>query len=129
MNSAPSPSPLAEEQASLWAARLDGSALSAADRTTLDTWLAADPAHRVLLSSYCQFSADLEQQLPLLAGIRDGWEENPTATKTVRPLPWLRWPALAGAALMVAAALAVILWQGRPQNHFPPRLIAAGLNT
>jgi transmembrane sensor len=118
MNSSPQNSMLAEEQASLWAARLDGSVLSATDRTALDTWLAADPAHRALLTSYCQFSADLEQQLPLLAGIRDELAEAKTATKTVQPLPWLRWPILAGAALMAAAALAVILWRGQPQNHF-----------
>ena len=109
---------LAEEQASLWAARLDGSVLSAADRTALDAWLATDPAHRVLLSAYCQFSADLEQQLPLLAGVRDELADTPTAAKTAQPLPWLRWPILAGATLTVAAALAVILWQGRPQNQF-----------
>ena len=118
MNSVPHHSTLAEEQASLWAARLDGSVLSAADRADLDAWLEADPSHRALLSSFCQFSADLEQQLPLLAGIRDGWVETPTAIKTAPPLPWLRWPRLAGATLMVAAALAVILWQGRPQNQF-----------
>jgi transmembrane sensor len=109
---------LAEEQASLWAARLDGSVLSAVDRTALEAWLATDPAHRVLLSAYCQFSADLEQQLPLLAGVRDELAESSTATKTAQPLPWLRWPILAGAALTVAAALVVILWQGRPQNQF-----------
>jgi transmembrane sensor len=114
---APTPPP-AEEQASLWAARLDGSVLSPTDRTALDEWLAADPAHRALLSAYCQFSADLEQQLPLLAGLRDELAETKTAAKTAQPLPWLRWPTLAGAALMAAAALAVILWQGRPQNHF-----------
>jgi len=54
------------EQAALWAARLDGSTLTAADRNALDAWLAENPAHRTLLSSYCQFSADLEQQLPAL---------------------------------------------------------------
>ncbi len=118
MKSAQKFSPLAEEQASLWAARLDGSVLSAAARAELDAWLASDLAHRVLLSSYCQFSADLEQQLPLLAGIRDELPESTTAAKTAQPLPWLRWPTLAGATLMVAAALAVILWQGQPQNQF-----------
>ena len=117
MNPTPQHSHLAEEQASLWAARLDGSVLTAADRTALEEWLAHDPAHRVLLSSYCQFSADLEQQLPLLAGVRDELAESPTAAKTAQPLPWLRWPILAGAMLTVAAGLAVILWQGRPQNQ------------
>jgi transmembrane sensor len=116
----PSPhfSAAAEEQASLWAARLDGSVLSAADRTGLDRWLAADPAHRALLSSYCQFSADLEQQLPLLAGIKDELVESTAAAQTSRSLPWLRWPILAGAMLTAAAVVAVFLWQGRPQNHF-----------
>ncbi len=118
MKPVPSNSTLAEEQASLWAARLDGSVLSAADRAALDAWLEADPSHRPLLSTFCQFSADLEQQLPLLAGIRDELAETPTAAKTAQPLPWLRWPTLAGATLMVAAALAVILWQGQPQNQF-----------
>ena len=111
-------SPGAEEQAALWAARLDGSTLSAADRTSLNTWLEADPAHRLLLSAYCQFSADLEQQLPLLAGIGDELAEQRTATKTVGLLPRLRWPLWAGAALTAAAAVAVVLWLGRPQNQF-----------
>ena len=118
MRSTPQNYLLAEEQASVWAARLDGSVLSAADRLALDAWLEADPSHRALLSSFCQFSADLEQQLPLLAGIRDEMAEVNTAAKTAQPLPWLRWPILAGAALMAAAVLAVILWQGRPQNQF-----------
>lgn len=113
------PSAPAEEQASLWAARLDGSPLTAADRTALDTWLASDPAHRALLSSYCQFSADLEQQLPLLAGIRDELAEAQTVAKTDRSPLWLSRPLWAGAALTAAAVLAaVFLWPVRPQNQF-----------
>ncbi|MBI2497024.1 MAG: FecR/PupR family sigma factor regulator, partial [Opitutae bacterium] len=101
------PDPVTDEQASFWAARLDGSVLSAADRTALDAWLAADPAHRAALSAYCQFSADLEQQLPLLEGIKDGPAGNPTALTTAQPRPWLRWPLMAGAALSAAAAVAL----------------------
>ena len=37
------PDPQAEEQASLWAARLEGSNLSDSDRAELDSWLAGDP--------------------------------------------------------------------------------------
>jgi transmembrane sensor len=119
MNIVRHPATLADEQASLWAARLDGSALSAADRTALDAWLAADPAHRALLSSYCQFSADLEQQLPLLAGIRDELAESQTVAKTARSLPWLSRPLWAGAALLaIAVVVAVVLWPNRPQNQF-----------
>lgn len=119
MNTAPHHSALADEQASLWAARLEGSVLSAADRTALDAWLAADPAHRALLSGYCQFSADLEQQLPLLAGIRDELAESQTVAKTDRSLPWLSRPLWAGAALLAVAVLAaVFLWPARPQNQF-----------
>lgn len=119
MNTAPHHSALADEQASLWAARLEGSVLSAADRIALDAWLAADPAHRALLSAYCQFSADLEQQLPLLAGIRDELAESPTAAKTARSLPWLSRPLWAGAALLaVAVVAAVFLWPARPRNQF-----------
>ena len=58
----------AEDQAALWAARLDGSTLSAADRAELEAWLAKDPRHRALLSQYCQFSSDLEDYLPALVG-------------------------------------------------------------
>ncbi len=117
MNPSPSLALSRDEQASLWAARLEGSVLSAADRSALDAWLDTDPAHRPLLSSYCQFSADLEQQLPLLAGVRDELAESPTASKAARSFPWWRRPALAGATLAAAAALAVFLWPGQPQNH------------
>jgi len=119
MKSAHSPSTLAEEQASLWAARLDGSPLAAADRTALEAWLAADPAHRPLLSSYCQFSADLEQQLPLLAGIRDELAEIQAVAKTARTLPWSSRPLWAGTALLaIAVVAAVFLWPARPPGQF-----------
>ena len=109
--------PTVEEQASLWAARLDGSVLSATDRSALDKWLAGHPSHRALLAQYCQFSTDLEQQLPLIEGIREQSVEIP-APKTAQPYPWLRWPMMAGATLTAAAAVALIFWLARPQ----PRL-------
>ncbi|HRG55415.1 MAG TPA: FecR domain-containing protein [Lacunisphaera sp.] len=118
MKPANHPSVLADEQAALWAACLDGSTLSAADRHALDAWLAADPGHRALLSSYCQFSADLEQQLPLLAGIRDELVELQTVARTTRSFPWLSRPLWAGAALMAVAVLAaVFLWPARRQTQ------------
>jgi transmembrane sensor len=116
MNSSASPDPLVEEQASLWAARLDGGNLSSAHRDELESWLAADPARRLLLSAYCQFSTDLEQQLPLLAGIKDEVAEIKTAHQTAARHPWLRWPTLAGASLIAAAAIAVFLWPRPPRD-------------
>jgi len=111
-------SPAAEEEAALWAARLDGSVLTAEQRLALDAWLAADAAHRTLLSHYCQFSADLEQQLPLIEGIREMSAGTLAAPETVTPLPWLRRPMLAGAMLTAAAAVALAFWLARPQPQF-----------
>ncbi len=106
--------PTIDEQASLWAAKLDGSVLTASERTALDAWLAAAPAHRAALSSYCQFSADLEQQLPLLAGIPETAAENQHELTTARPRPGLFRPMWVGAMLTAAAAaVALVLWTGR----------------
>jgi transmembrane sensor len=113
----PLPASTAAEEAALWAARLDGSVLTAGQRTALEAWLAAHPAHRGLLSAYCQFSADLEQQLPLLEGIREETAEI-TAPRTAQPHPWLRWPILAGVTLTAAAAVTVALWVARPRTQF-----------
>lgn len=107
----------AEEQAALWAARLDGSALSAADREELAAWIAANPAHRELLTAFCQFSVDLEQQLPSLTGIRDQIAEARVPRSNALPTPWLRRPRLAGVALAAAAALAFAFWLGRPPTQ------------
>ena len=102
----------AEEQASLWAARLDGGNLTAADRAALDAWLAQNPTHRSLLSRYCQFSADLEEHL--LALVATGAvtlppEEEPQPARHHWSLPWF-----AGASLAAAAAVAFVVWLARP---------------
>jgi transmembrane sensor len=110
--------PASDEQASLWAAKLDGSLMSAADRSVLDEWLAEHPRHRMLLSQYCQFSADLEQQMPLIEGIRELSAETRKTTATARSFPWLRRPMMAGAALTAAAAVALGFWLMRPQQQF-----------
>jgi len=101
--------PASEEQAALWAARLDGSTLTATDRAALDAWLAEDSAHRTLLSRYCQFSADLEQQLPAL--VAAGAVDMPADAAPRRRGRWLPWGA--GAALAAAAAIALMLTLNR----------------
>jgi transmembrane sensor len=100
----------AEETAALWAARLDGSELSSADRAQLNAWLQADPSHRVILSSYCQFSADLEQ--PLTALVESGVLTLPPADVATKPS---RWKWFAGSLLMAAAAAVVFaIWIAQP---------------
>lgn len=96
----------ADEQAALWAARLDGSELTAADRRALESWLAEAPAHRALLSSYCRLSAELEAQIPALQGAAQTPDER--SGRPHRP----RW--IAPLALAAAAGLAIGLWLGRP---------------
>lgn len=104
----------AESDAALWAARLDGSTLSVDQNNELARWLAADPTHRTLLAGYCQLSADLEQHLPLIEGIKEESAALRLAPETARPSPWLRWPRLAGVALTAAAAVALALWVTPP---------------
>ena len=109
------PDPAAEEQASLWAARLEGSKLGPGQRAELDSWLDADPGRRELLSGYLQFSSDLGLLLPELAA--SGRVEMPPggaqASRRWNP----RW-AVAGA--LAAAALAAVAWLewpgGRPER-------------
>lgn len=118
--------PAAEEQAALWAARLEGSSLAAADHAALEAWLAENPGHRTLLSQYRQFSADLEEQLPALvaagavamparpassfakaaAGRQDG---SVTSSRRGWSPKWL-----AGAALAAAALVMLAVWLAKP---------------
>jgi transmembrane sensor len=126
MNPSPSiPNPAAEEQAALWAARLDGGLLSIDDQAALNTWLDADPGHRSLLSSYCQFSADLEEQLPeLVAAGRVAIPEEKRRSSRAR---WFAGLTLAAAALLVFG-----LWLGQPgasQPHLEIALASAKRET
>ena len=107
---ASAPSSAAAEEAALWAARLDGDPLDGARRAELDAWLARDPRHRALLSGYCQFSADLETQLPAL--VVGGVVKMPAvAAPTRRPPVFLRW---SGVGLAAAAVVALAVWIARP---------------
>jgi transmembrane sensor len=109
MNSSPQPiSSAVDTEAALWAARLEGGTLTATDRNALDTWLAASPVHRAALSSYCQFSADLEVQLPALVA----------AGRVAMPAPVPRrrwsWPLLTASALAATVAVALTVYLVRP---------------
>ena len=113
MNSTPQHhDPVADEQAALWAARLDGDTLDRAQRAELDAWLASKPAHRALLSRYCQFSADLEEQVPAL--VAAGSVSIPISAQPRDRRRW-KWtfPRLASVTL-AAAAVAVTFTILRP---------------
>ncbi|MDB6128392.1 MAG: fec operon regulator FecR [Verrucomicrobia bacterium] len=106
--------PADEEQASLWAARLDsGAPLSSTDRVALDAWLAGAPAHRELLSSYCQFSADLERKLTVIA---EASSLDLPASSARRGSHWGRWAAVT--TLAAAAAIAFVTLRS-PAQDFP----------
>ena len=110
--------PAAEEQASLWAARLEGSTLTAADRAALDAWMSANPAHRSLLSKYCQFSVGLKDRLPEMA--EAGSIPVPDEILLGRGRWQPRW--IAAAALAAAALVVFALWLGLPGGR--PEMIA-----
>ena len=99
--------PHAEEQASLWAARLADGAFSASDRAELDAWLDGQPDRNSLLAHYRKLSGDLDEQLPVL--VDSGLVSMPVAT----PAPRRSWlPVWIGAAaLAAAAAVAVTVWR------------------
>jgi transmembrane sensor len=111
--------PAADDQASLWAARLEGSLLTDSDRAELDAWLGGDPARRSLLSRYCSLSAKLDQLVPELAAV--GAIDLP-ADRAEPRLGWNPWKvATAGMALAALAAGAVWVGLGeRPENLSTP---------
>lgn len=104
----------ADEQAALWAARLDGDTLDRAQRAELDAWLAQKPAHRTLLSHYCQFSADLEEQVPAL--VATGVVRMPSASAKRRGWSWT-FPRIAGVAFAAAVAVAIGVSFMRPTQQ------------
>jgi transmembrane sensor len=119
MNNDPAdPSSRAEQEASLWAARLDGAELSPAETSELEAWLQASPERRRLLTEYCQFSSDLESSLPAL--VAQGHTSMPAvAAASARPRR-LWWLAGASAGLAAAAACALLLL--RPSLPAAPAL-------
>lgn len=105
--------PVADEQAALWAARIDGDTLDRAQRAELDAWLAQKPAHRVLLSQYCQFSADLEAQVPALVAAGGIAAPADAARAHASRRRWTA-PRVAAVVLAAAAAIAVTFFTLRP---------------
>lgn len=101
----------ADDQAALWAAKLDGSSLSSPERTQLEAWLAESPNHRALLSQYCQFSTDLEERLPVL--VAAGRIAMPDHAAPSRPR-FRRTGLWFATTLAAAATIALGIWALRP---------------
>ena len=110
-----------DEQAAYWSARLEGDVLEASERAELDAWLAQSPAHRAALSDYCQFSADLEEQLPQL--VASGAVKMPAPGAPTQSRSFWSLPRVSLGLCAAAAAVAVGLWTVRPAS--PVQTIAA----
>jgi len=110
------PTARADQEASLWAARLDGAELSRAETAELEAWLRASPENRHLLTTYCQFSSDLETGLPAL--VAQGLVTMPPtpAPSRLPARPWLLGGVMAG----LAAAAACVLLLLRPAQQAAP---------
>jgi len=114
------PDPTVEDQAALWAARLEGSLLDEAARAELGAWLALGPKRRSLLAHYCQLSVDLDELVPEL--VAAGRVDVPAFAEPARKSRGLRWIAATGLAVAVVSAAA--LWIGRGGH---PQTIATTL--
>ncbi|GAB5559963.1 MAG: pyoverdine signaling pathway anti-sigma factor FpvR [Synoicihabitans sp.] len=111
-----------DEQASLWAARLDGSDLSNAQCAELDAWLAAAPEHRDALAEYTTIDAILEEHLSadIEAPAVALGPPNQTAARSRPRVGWW-W----GAGLAAAAAVVIMLSTERPGTVSPERIATA----
>jgi transmembrane sensor len=101
-----------ERQASLWTARLESGAMTEGDRHALAEWLEADPDHQWAFDRYCKLSAQLGEQLPVLANVDDS--EALIARVAIRNR-LVRWT---GRTLALAAGLMLggLAWWLMPQQ-------------
>ncbi|MBI2814663.1 MAG: FecR domain-containing protein [Opitutae bacterium] len=101
-----------EQQAALWTARLESDQLAAAQHKELADWLAADPAHREVLTRYRELTARLTAQVPVLmdaaevAAIVAQANRGRRIRRTVAPL-------LAAAA---AVTVGLFVWRAQPEE-------------
>jgi transmembrane sensor len=115
------PEPSVEDQAALWAARLEESTLDANGSSELNAWLGEDSSRRALLAHYCQLSIDLDELLPEL--VASGRVEIPAYLAPARKRWGMKW--IASGALAAAAIAVAVLWIGRTGLH--PETIATSL--
>jgi len=105
------PSQQLDEEASLWATRIEGGDLSAHDQAALSAWLKVCPEHPKALANYRELSARIDAQIEVQLGaaVETVLREQKTARKRRRVF---------AATLAAAAAIAGVFFimAGRPQN-------------
>lgn len=94
-----------EDEASLWAARLDGGGMSDGDRAALTAWLEADPEHREVLARYRELSAQIDEQFAVRAGA-----------------PRRRWARLVPVLAAAAAIAVLVTWVALRPREFATHL-------
>ena len=103
-----------EDHAALWAARLEGKALTEAERAELESWLASGPSCRAALSSYCRFSSRLDRVVSDL--VSSGSIEIRYANEAPVRNRLSSW-RLAAAGLAAAAVAMGAVWFLRPSGR------------
>lgn len=101
-----------EEQAALWAARLDGGGLTERDQGELAAWLNAQPAHRSALESYRSLSATLTTQLEAM---HCRARERMRRERLARRRTFL---AAMGVLATAAARAIAFLWHAHRPQHY-----------
>jgi len=91
-----------EDEASIWAARLRGGAMTDADRAALAAWLDRNPEHRWVLARYHELSAQLDAQFGAAA------EATPITKRDAARRRWRRFTVMTAAAAALVM-LAVVL--------------------
>ena len=115
------PDPAIEAEAALWAAKLDGSAVSDAELATFDAWLADDAARQELITQYLQMSGMLDDRLPVLVAAGTLAMPEPPKRACWRNRRGFGMAALGAAALAVIAFMVVF-----PANRIQTAAAPAG---
>jgi transmembrane sensor len=115
------PDSTVEAEAALWAAKLDGSAISESELAEFDAWLAKDPARQVLLVEFLGMSTNLDEQLPaLVAAGAVTMPATPNRARRQRRLAFI------AAACGTLAAAALVIWLVLPMNGIQTVTTPAG---
>lgn len=99
-----------EEEAALWAARLDSRGEDGFDMAELKDWLAQSAQHRYAFERMAALllGADMLDELNYLD------DDSVASVRASRRGPFIRWAASAAAVLLVASAMTILQFMGDP---------------